>query len=414
MEEGRIYFRAKCPYFFHGMRSLIPYETTRVPTCAITIGGVMLYNPNYFARLTGLQVATRMWHELHHWLRKSHARLLGVNPRTSNICCDLGINGSGEEEGGWDFGPDGILPSDYGLPNGLTAEEYLARLPENPSLPQKGGQKQKKQQSGDGDEDDQGDGQSDEPWGGKCGSGAGNPADEAFEAEIDRKLGRSEADKQIIEAQVARDILEHEKTAGKIPGSWSEWAEARLVTPKVPWTQTFQNVVRQCSGAIRGSGGGDYSIRHPSSRSYIGPAGPLKPGLVDQELEIMQVIDTSGSMDLMRQIVPALQESQAAILAAGVDDCWFVEIDAAEQSVPRRVRAQDLAKIEIKGRGGTSFIPAFDIAQKLKPKPDILIYHTDGFGPAPRNPPQGIVTIWCLIGQSTVPAEWGFVVKVED
>src|SRR5690349_24935045 len=70
------------------------------------------------------------------------------------------------------------------------------------------------------------------------------------------------------------------------------------------------------------------------------------------------------------------------------------------------------------GRGGTDFRPAFAAAEKVYPRPDLLIYFTDGYGPVPDSPPRGMHTLWGLIPHRTAgaarPALWGDVVLISD
>ena len=70
------------------------------------------------------------------------------------------------------------------------------------------------------------------------------------------------------------------------------------------------------------------------------------------------------------------------------------------------------------GRGGTSFIPAIAAASKLSPRPDLLIYCTDGDGDAPKCPPQGMSVVWAIImgvyARAKAPAHWGHTVVVSE
>lgn len=396
MSDARIYLATHAPYFLDAILKLIPYETDKVPTFAVTPGMVMLYNPQYVRELTDKQIATRYWHEVHHVLRDSPDRLTGIDPMTANRCQDLAINSSGKD-GPWDFGPDGLLPGNSGLPEGLTAEQYYDLLPkQGPSAGGGGG-------SGCGK--------------GQCGGIAGNPVDPDFEEHIDQTIGRSSAEKQILKIQIAKNLQDHAmKTRGRLPGGWEEWAKALLTPSKVPWEAKFASVWRDCYENVC-SGMADYSMRRPSRRTYTLNTGIIYPGLINYQPEIALVVDTSGSMSIKTQLAPALREARRVILASGCDRLWFMEIDAELGCQPRRASARDLLKLVLHGRGGTSFIPAFEIALKLRPKPNLLIYFTDGVGPAPETAPTNMSVIWCIIGtdaEVAVPAPWGKVVRVES
>jgi len=391
LEEARMEFCIRAPYLATAMFALSPFSTTDIPTFAVTQGMVMLYNPEYVMRLYQmpnglLKVTTRIWHEVGHIVRDTFTRLPGVDDQRRNIVSDLAINSSGLP-GGWDFGPDGLLPSRYNLPDGKTMEEYHALLPQNAKV-----------LAG---------------WGGSCGSGAGNAMqEEALAGKQERPVEEVEA----IKSQVANDIITYNgKNPGKVPGSMVEWAKLILKPSKVPWTKVLYNDIRQVTGAIKSGGAIDVSYRHPSPRSYIGPPGLLKPGDIEYEIEIALVLDSSGSMDMRTCIQPALREGRAALQASGVHAAWWLEVDANLTAEPRRVRVADLEKLPIHGRGGTDFRPGFEIASKLNPRPNLIIYLTDGLGPAPESPPRGISTIWLLVGpHAQAPTPWGRRVFVKD
>ena len=263
---GRLLLKRHAPYFMTALLSLSPRPTDRIDTCAVTKNLVLLYNPAYFLKLTDIQVATRLWHEIQHVLRRSFDRLPGVDAQTSNICTDLAINSSGK--GPWDFNPDGLLPKNYGLPDGLTAEEYYAKLPRNKPMPNP-----------------------------RCGGCAGNPSNAEVEAEADAEIGRSPSEQHLMLKQVARDIKQHQKEHGTIAGGWTEWADAMLAPSKVPWQALLASHVRYSMAMASPGGGSDESYEYPSSRSYTGPPGKpsvLKPGPIDPEPNVALALDTSG------------------------------------------------------------------------------------------------------------------------
>ena len=103
---------------------------------------------------------------------------------------------------------------------------------------------------------------------------------------------------------------------------------------------------------------------------------------------VMAVIDTSGS------ITPELLESISAELAllARHHAVLVVECDAMVHAVyeylgPLRA---------VHGRGGTDFRPPLVRNFLRKHRPDLVVYFTDGFGPAPEQGPQ-VPLAWCLV-----------------
>ena len=113
---------------------------------------------------------------------------------------------------------------------------------------------------------------------------------------------------------------------------------------------------------------------------------------------VMAIIDTSDSM------IPALLESITAELKRLARDfqVMVVECDAVIQaSYPYRGSLK-----MVHGRGGTDLRPPFEAKFLAKIRPDVVIYFTDGDGPAPDCPPS-MPVIWCLTPLGSRPVAWG-------
>ena len=61
--------------------------------------------------------------------------------------------------------------------------------------------------------------------------------------------------------------------------------------------------------------------------------------------------------------------------------------------------------------GGTSFKPPFERGFLREHRPDLVVYFTDGQGPAPECPPS-VPVIWCLTQGGRMPVEWGREVRM--
>ncbi len=81
------------------------------------------------------------------------------------------------------------------------------------------------------------------------------------------------------------------------------------------------------------------------------------------------------------------------------------------ENEPEEVNIDQIPKLEVHGRGGTSFIQPLETAMKMQPRPDLCIYLTDGDGTAPSVAPS-IPVIWCVVpgSYSRKPATWGHTV----
>lgn len=117
----------------------------------------------------------------------------------------------------------------------------------------------------------------------------------------------------------------------------------------------------------------------------------------------MAVLDTSGS------ISTAMLEAIAGELdrLASYHAVTVVECDAAVQAI-YVYRGRLTA---VRGRGGTDLRPPFDPALLRQVCPEVVVYFTDGGGPAPDAPP-AVPVIWCLTPGGQRPAQWGRVLRL--
>ncbi|MBM4148956.1 MAG: hypothetical protein FJ224_07920 [Lentisphaerae bacterium] len=116
------------------------------------------------------------------------------------------------------------------------------------------------------------------------------------------------------------------------------------------------------------------------------------------------VIDTSGSLDdEMLADISAELASMSRHFQVRVVEC---------DAVVRRV--YDCRPItDVQGRGGTDLRPPFEKDFLRRERSDIVVYFTDGLGPAPRNPP-AIPVIWCLTPGGQKPSRWGGEIRMDD
>ena len=117
---------------------------------------------------------------------------------------------------------------------------------------------------------------------------------------------------------------------------------------------------------------------------------------------IMAIIDTSLSMtdELLGEISRELQ------FLTRDHQIVIVECDVTIQAVyPYR------PIVCVKGRGGTDFRPPLDRAFLRKNAVDLVVFFTDGDGPAPEHRPY-LPVIWVLTPDGTPPASWGEVIRM--
>lgn len=253
--------------------------------------------------------------------------------------------------------------------------------------------------------------------GGIAGSG-GSPSQEQLEKELDEQVGRPQADVKGKQKAAAEEIRKGVSAQGRgnVSADLQQCIDLLDAPPKVHWTAELRHTLSRSLNKIA-MGGSDYSMSRPSTRAFARDDGIVKPGLVSYEPEILLCLDTSGSMG-QDELQTSFREAIGVVRAVGAKSVWFMQADAAVTAKPKLTSIRELKSMTIKGRGGTDFRPAIKHARTMKPKPDILIYFTDGDGYAPAEKPKGLSVVWCVVpsryGRSQAPAPWGKTIFVEQ
>jgi predicted metal-dependent peptidase len=405
------------PYFAHVLLALVPRQSDQVPTIGVTAKMVMFWNPTFVMRVGVAELGSVLLHEANHVIRNHNHRCVGMGAEHArwNIAADLEINDDlAAAKCPLPVGSDaGVFPSDFGLADGLMAEEYYRKLPV--MQPQPGGAGSGQGQGSDGQGHAHGG-----VGHGKCGS----IADGDTEGEPDDGgTGRGSADIARVQKQTAQAIKDHvaQNGRGSVPAALERWADEALKPARVRWEDKLACVLR---GAVAWKAGSvDRKFTRPSRRQAgigFGPGRPVLAGLVAPVPRVMVAIDTSGSMG-NDELARALAECSGVLRAVG-GDVDFVSCDCDVNAVVKARHWKDVAK-KLIGGGGTDFVPVFEIAAQPRHRPDILVFITDGCGPAPAQPPPGLRVVWVLVGPYKQrpycaggggPVAYGDVVEIDE
>jgi predicted metal-dependent peptidase len=211
----------------------------------------------------------------------------------------------------------------------------------------------------------------------------------------------SKWDQDAIKKEVAKQIDEHAKKRGNVPGFAQRWA-AGILNPTIPWQTVLRSSVK--SAIAFAAGNIDYtyskmSRRHDSSIIFPGMRKPLP--------EVAVVIDTSGSMS-EQELGKALSEIKGILKVVNADIRLIIcddhiYCDEKVKSLPNVVK-------RLKGNGGTDLRKAFD-AMNNKPVPDFAVVLTDCETPWPDQKPK-YRTIIARIGTANGP-DWAKVIDVK-
>jgi len=191
------------------------------------------------------------------------------------------------------------------------------------------------------------------------------------------------------------------RSQGKLPAGVERMVDA-VVQPSVNWRTVLAEFLRHARF--------EYTFNPPDRRFiydelYIPDYGG--EGLVD----IVVAVDTSGSIGT-RELEDFMAECRA-ILAEGAISMHLVACDAEVHSWATLDSAADWADFKLAGGGGTDFRPVFQGIEERSIDAAALVYLTDGYGSAPREPPAYPV-LWVLTPGGKEPCAWGRVVQILD
>ncbi|MGF7535697.1 VWA-like domain-containing protein [Bacillus mexicanus] len=407
-------FYAKLLSKFH-LDTKVDETNSKCPVAAVSIpNGRPTRHTNPLGYLT-YQTREQIFidiHEILHITDLHHIRSKGKDHSLWNIACDIDINQRIESS-------IAILPKDalmyyhFSLPKGLSAEEYYTLLEnrEEPiTLPpelsntllqdiinnMKNGNSDNKDSSSDGNSNSHSQNKA--------------PGFENLHPTWGKESDLSDDIQKGIIKNMLSDVI---NSTGSIPGEMTGIIE-RLFEPQLDWPNLLSSFAQSLISTKK-----RYTWSR-LSRKY----GSLKMGtLRRKELNLLVSIDTSGSLD-QKTLAQFLSEINAMKNYANIT---IVQCDADIQSV-ESIDEIDIDNFEVKGRGGTSFIPVFEFAAKkeiegtdftLQFEPDGVIYLTDGYGPAPDY--SNIQTLWVLTSGGRKPTNssneeitWGNFVSLDQ
>lgn len=381
----------RMPYFRAAIMAMVPRKAPGLNTFGVSKHGVLFWDPAALERWEVEETAAVLVHEVSHLLRIHAERqeAISAEPALWNIAADLEINDD-IRAAGLELPGEALYPKDEGVPENLTAEEYYGIL-------MKGLEKVRTKLARSGGKGDDGKEEGAPTPGagsGACGGCAGNPRN--GEHTEDQASGRSDLEMTRIRREVAEDIRQSVKSGrGTVPGHWQRWADEQLKPPQVPWRQKLARALRR-SIAYR-PGAVDYHYKRPSRRQAgigYGRGKPIMPALYAPVPNVKVIVDTSGSMG-SKELVEAASETGGILAAAGAD-VGFCACDAEVQNI-QQVRSLREVLALMHGGGGTDFRPPIEAMIKQRPMPDVVVFITDGQGPAPEVAPP-FKLIWVLVG----------------
>jgi len=401
MAAARIRLSETRPYISHALFAITMRPLPGLGTIGVDRHWRLVYDPATVVTWTVPEVAGVLYHEVWHLLRDHAGRAAGRDAQVWNLACDAEINDDLRDEMKDDRRPGGpafllpgqpVLPASFGMPDGLTAEEYYDRLVKE-QAPQPGGATCSA--SGEASNSTQRGVAS-----GRCGSaatGVAEPWEATFDGD-DQSPGAGKVDAQDTrispgEARVIRGVVAEAivRNRGTVPEHALLLAEQELAPGRVDWRAELRSVIARTIATVAGAI--DYSYARPSRRqSALGNV--IMPSLREPVVRVAIIADTSGSMgsDYGR----VLREIETIIKGFGRNDA--VPVFSVDAAVHTRQRVRNVAEVQLIGGGGTDMRLGIGEAYTLRPRPDVAVVLTDGYTPWPDIPPPGMRVVAGIIG----------------
>lgn len=341
---------------------------------------ILAVAPDCFDLLAATEQRALLEHLVTHLLHLHMLRRKGRNQHDWDIACDLAINPAIAG-----LAQDAVRPGDYGMEDGLAAEEYYARLV--PPF-----------DTGNLDGDGYGDGELAER------GAAGEDSGAAADSTLDEHAIWSEADSTpaaLAEEAVRAVTMESLRGSdGDIPCELRIVVEGLLRPSPIPWRQILQQFV-----ATAGRTGRTSTWMREHRRFSHDTPGIRKR----HRLNLLVGIDVSDSTNIVelreafaRELLQIARgrESRITVLYANSRIQRVEGFSGPGSGVQR-----------YDGGGFTDLRPVFEYARTMHPVPAAVIYLTDGIGPVPEQ--MEFPTLWVLTAAGEKPVPWGVEMRLE-
>lgn len=180
---------------------------------------------------------------------------------------------------------------------------------------------------------------------------------------------------------------------GLFPSHQQEALNKALEKPQIKWDQVLRKYIGTIPNGYR------------KTRTRLDRRQPERfdiSGKISRHtIDIVVAIDTSGSMS--KQLLEKIFTEIFTILKAKEFHLTIIECDAEIQTV-YEARTMSDVRLEVHGRGGTSFIPVIKyVNENKKYRKSLLIYFTDGMGDEHIPVPHVYRMLWVLPYMSEGP-----------
>ena len=311
-----------------------------VETCS-TDGKYIFYNKKFISERNLDDVMFIMAHEAMHCALGHHTRRGTRNFKLWNDAADYTINYHLKET--LKYAPEGTLLNPAF--NGKSAEEIYDIL----NKQEKGKEKEKKKEDGKATPDPS-------TWG----QVLDNPKNSQETGEEAWKEKMSSAYK--VSQKAGQDSYK----AGDMSQGLEKLVK-EILSPQQDWRSILRNYMFSISRE-------DYSWRRPNRRMLS--QGLYLPSAYSESMgKIVIAVDTSGSVnnELLKEF---LSEVQAVVREMDFESITVMQFDTKVNKISE-YKKNDEINLEVKGRGGTNYVPLFSAIEEINP--ELVLIFTDLF-----------------------------------
>ena len=351
--EETIMLVSRNPFFAELLMNLEKVEDKNIATIGggvTTTGVVLYYNEDFMQKMGVKNRVAVIEHELMHVVNLHMLRVEDRDFGLFNVAADVAINQDINDL------PNGAFyNTTFGLPAQRTTEFYYDKLKKESNKIKAGIIKAIK--NGEG----------------KIGS-----HEKWKSAGVSESLAR-----KIVNDVLKKAFAETTKTYGNVSSDIDRLLKDALAPP-INWKTLLHSIVSSSKSPEIVN-----TIKR-KNRRMSWARGTRKV----ERLKILVGIDTSGSID---DVLLDKFSRQVYDINKFGNELWIAVCDCSLKSFYSLGKNKKLKRLL--GGGGTSFIPVFDKAKKLRP--DVVVYFTDGCGEFPES--SRFKTLWCLSEDVSVP-----------
>lgn len=413
LDDARKRIIVKFPFWEIYLLKAIFIPSKHLPSISMGLGLRVRFNVDYVDRKTVRELAGILICFLLQKFLSQGDRGKGKHPFVWMLASALEVQGDYEDGQTIGLPPEAVVPSFYGFPKRLTAEEYYLRLIALGKIPLPFTLR-----NSDGEEVFDGQKFYFDPTQDQLDQPA-MPGSELLQGSYDdflEMMGQEDWEddgqgpKHEVEVDPIFELIQRLDTKKRIkqfdskkPGTLPDYLlfEAGVGISKLDWKEQTRHLIRRFNFGYSGKTKFDYSFYNPLEEML--PDGFILQGHKPVGREVLVLLDTSGSMNPMH-CENALGEIDGLLrVYSGLKGIKVMPCDVNAKPVQL---ARSASQVQLIGGGGTEMSAGLKAVLKIRPRPNLVIVLTDGETFWPEEPINEFPIIVVIVSP-----DWSFKLK---